>query len=170
MKEENGYDPNQEEGNPAEDCRSAEIREISGENPEAATDTEEVVPTDLLKTEEEMQTERHERQDIADEQAEAVREAEEARQLELSRQGEEPVVIIKGVRKSFGDHEVLRGVDLHVNKGENLVILGKSGTGKSVLIKCLVGLEWPDEGEIRVFGKSLSSLSYGELNESRIRT
>jgi phospholipid/cholesterol/gamma-HCH transport system ATP-binding protein len=79
-------------------------------------------------------------------------------------------VVIKGVRKAFGGHEVLRGIDLHVNKGENLVILGKSGTGKSVLIKCLVGLEWPDEGEIRVFGKDLFSLNYAELNESRVRT
>ena len=76
----------------------------------------------------------------------------------------------KGLRKAFGEHEVLRGVALHVNKGENLVILGKSGTGKSVLIKCLVGLEWPDEGEIRVFGKDVASLNYAELNESRVRT
>jgi phospholipid/cholesterol/gamma-HCH transport system ATP-binding protein len=122
------------------------------------------------KSEEELQVARQERQEVADEQAESIRQAEEELQEELSELGEEPVVVIRGLRKAFGEHEVLRGVDLHVNKGENLVILGKSGTGKSVLIKCLVGLEWPDEGEIRVFGKDVAALSYAELNESRIRT
>ena len=122
------------------------------------------------KSEEELLEAREERQGVADEQADAVRQAEGEIQDELVKQGAEPVVVIKGVRKAFGDHEVLRGIDLHVNKGENLVILGKSGTGKSVLIKCLVGLEWPDEGEIRVFGKDLFSLDYAELNESRVRT
>src|SRR6186713_1149365 len=83
---------------------------------------------------------------------------------------EEPVVVIKGLRKSFGDHEVLRGVDLHVNKGENLVVLGKSGSGKSVLIKCLVGLEWPDEGQMTIFGQDISTLKYEEMNALRLRT
>lgn len=82
---------------------------------------------------------------------------------------EEPVVLIRGLCKSFQDHEVLRGIDLHVNKGENLVILGKSGTGKSVLIKCLVGLEWPDEGSISIFGKDIATLSYDEMNALRVR-
>jgi phospholipid/cholesterol/gamma-HCH transport system ATP-binding protein len=121
------------------------------------------------KTEEELFADRQERQDVADVQAESIRQAEEESQEELAKQGAEPVVVIRGLKKAFGDHEVLRGIDLHVNKGENLVILGKSGTGKSVLIKCLVGLEWPDEGEIRVFGRDLSSLRYAELNEWRIR-
>jgi len=83
---------------------------------------------------------------------------------------EAPVVVIKGLRKAFKDHEVLQGVDLHVNKGENLVVLGKSGSGKSVLIKCLVGLEWPDEGELTIFGQDISKLSYQELNALRLRT
>ncbi|HZE85124.1 MAG TPA: ATP-binding cassette domain-containing protein, partial [Puia sp.] len=83
--------------------------------------------------------------------------------------GNEPVVLIKGVHKAFKDHPVLKGVDLHVNKGENLVVLGKSGSGKSVLIKCLVGLETPDEGELCVFGHDVSSLNYKELNETRVR-
>lgn len=80
------------------------------------------------------------------------------------------VVCIRGLRKSFKDHEVLRGVDLHVNKGENLVVLGKSGSGKSVLIKCLVRLEWPDEGEVEVFGRNIADLNYDELNEMRLKT
>ena len=82
---------------------------------------------------------------------------------------EEPVVLIRGLCKSFKDHEVLRGIDLHVNKGENLVILGKSGTGKSVLIKCLVGLEWPDAGNISIFGKDVATLSYNDMNALRVR-
>ena len=81
-----------------------------------------------------------------------------------------PIVCIKGLRKAFQDHEVLRGVDLHVNKGENLVVLGKSGSGKSVLIKCMVRLEWPDEGEVEVFGKNVADLKYDELNEMRLKT
>jgi phospholipid/cholesterol/gamma-HCH transport system ATP-binding protein len=87
----------------------------------------------------------------------------------LAAEKEKPVITIRGVRKAFGDHEVLRGVDLHVNKGENLVILGKSGTGKSVLIKCLVGLEWPDEGEIDIYGQQIGHLKYGEMNALRLK-
>ena len=120
------------------------------------------------KSEEETSAALQERQEEADEQAHAIREAEE-KELD-KREGKEPVLTIKGLRKSFKDHEVLRGVDLHVNKGENLVVLGKSGSGKSVLIKCLVGLEWPDEGEIKIFDKDLLSLNYTELNEVRLRT
>lgn len=82
----------------------------------------------------------------------------------------DPVVLIQGLCKSFHGHEVLKGVDLHVNKGENLVVLGKSGSGKSVTIKCLVGLEWPDAGHVELFGKDISHLSYAELNEVRLRT
>jgi phospholipid/cholesterol/gamma-HCH transport system ATP-binding protein len=81
----------------------------------------------------------------------------------------EPIITIKGVFKSFKDHDVLRGVDMYVYKGENLVILGKSGSGKSVLIKCLVGLETPDAGEINIFGQDISKLSYDELNTMRVR-
>jgi phospholipid/cholesterol/gamma-HCH transport system ATP-binding protein len=127
-------------------------------------------PPIIEKSEEELHADRQERQEVADEQAESLRHAEEEQQRDLAKQGAEPVVVIKGLKKAFGDLEVLRGIDLHVNKGENLVILGKSGTGKSVLIKCIVGLEWPDEGEIMVFGKNLTDLSYSELNESRVRT
>ncbi len=145
-------------------CKPAS--EVSG----APTDFDDDITLVAEKTEEELLVEREERQGVADEQADSVRQAEGELQDEMVKQGAEPVVVIKGVRKAFGDHEVLRGIDLHVNKGENLVILGKSGTGKSVLIKCLVGLEWPDEGEIRVFGKDLFSLNYAELNESRVRT
>ncbi len=87
----------------------------------------------------------------------------------LAAQKEEPVISIQDLRKAFGDHEVLRGVELHVNKGENLVILGKSGTGKSVLIKCLVGLEWPDSGNITIYGQNIATLNYRDMNALRLK-
>jgi phospholipid/cholesterol/gamma-HCH transport system ATP-binding protein len=81
----------------------------------------------------------------------------------------DPIVEVKGLCKSFNHIDILKGVDLTVKKGENLVVLGKSGSGKSVLIKCMVGLVEPDEGEIFVFGKDLSALTYKELNDTRIK-
>jgi phospholipid/cholesterol/gamma-HCH transport system ATP-binding protein len=82
----------------------------------------------------------------------------------------EPVITIKGLYKSFGkDNEVLKGVDLIVNTGENLVVLGKSGSGKSILIKCLVGLVVPDKGEINVFSTSINGLDEKQMNAIRVR-
>ena len=80
-----------------------------------------------------------------------------------------PVIEIKDLYKSFGKNEVLKGVTLTVNKGENLVVLGKSGSGKSITIKCLVGLVEVDKGEINVFGTDITKLDNTELNEIRIR-
>src|SRR6478752_1092259 len=81
-----------------------------------------------------------------------------------------PVINIKGLCKSFGkDNHVLKGVDLIVNKGENLVVLGKSGSGKSILIKCLVGLVTADKGVIKVFDTDISVLDDNQLNEVRLR-
>lgn len=79
------------------------------------------------------------------------------------------IIEIKGLVKAFGNNKVLKGVDLSLTKGENLVILGKSGTGKSVLIKCIVRLIWPDKGTITVFDKDITLQSEKELNEIRIR-
>jgi phospholipid/cholesterol/gamma-HCH transport system ATP-binding protein len=83
--------------------------------------------------------------------------------------GEAPVIQIKGLEKSFGDQEVLTGIDVDLRKGENLIVLGKSGTGKSVLIKCIVGLVHPDAGHIRVFDRDIVNVPYRELNEIRMR-
>lgn len=80
-----------------------------------------------------------------------------------------PIVEMKNVHKSFEGYQVLKGVDITVHKGENVVVLGKSGSGKSVLIKCIVGLVLPDEGEVYVFGKDISELKYKELNETRVK-
>jgi phospholipid/cholesterol/gamma-HCH transport system ATP-binding protein len=80
-----------------------------------------------------------------------------------------PVVSIRGLRKAFGDREILRGVDLDVHAAENVVVLGRSGTGKSVLIKILVGLLTPDAGEVTVLGQKVHSLPRKELDALRRR-
>ncbi len=71
------------------------------------------------------------------------------------------------LHKSFDDNGVLRGVNLAVSKGESMVVIGGSGVGKSVLIKCIIGLIQPDRGSIRVDGQEITSLSEKSLNEIR---
>jgi phospholipid/cholesterol/gamma-HCH transport system ATP-binding protein len=77
------------------------------------------------------------------------------------------VVDIQQLKKSFGDNQVLKEITLTLKKGENLVVLGKSGTGKSVLIKCLVRLIDIDEGKVNVLGNNISELGQQDLNELR---
>jgi phospholipid/cholesterol/gamma-HCH transport system ATP-binding protein len=79
------------------------------------------------------------------------------------------VIDIKNLEKSFGDYEVLRGIDLQVYQGENVVVLGRSGTGKSVLIKIISGLLTPDAGTVNVLGQDVASLSQKELEQLRLR-
>ena len=74
------------------------------------------------------------------------------------------VIDIHGLRKSFGDLHVLRGIDLSVKKGENVVVLGRSGTGKSVLIKVIVGLLKPDSGSVVVLGQDVEKLQGKDLD------
>ena len=81
----------------------------------------------------------------------------------------EPMIEVNHLSKSFGSQEVLRDVSLRLYNGENLVILGKSGTGKSVLIKCIVGLLTPDGGTIDVLGKEVGSLNMNQLDELRMK-
>ncbi len=82
----------------------------------------------------------------------------------------ETVIEMIDVRKSFGkNNDVLKGVSANVNKGENLVMLGRSGSGKSVIIKCLVRLIEADSGQINVFGKDITKINSQELNDARIR-
>ncbi|MGD0038561.1 MAG: ATP-binding cassette domain-containing protein [Bacteroidota bacterium] len=77
------------------------------------------------------------------------------------------VVEMEHLRKSFGNNHVLRDINLTIHKGESVVILGKSGTGKSVLIKCIVGLVDQDEGKLVILGQNISELKDKELMEVR---
>ncbi len=78
-----------------------------------------------------------------------------------------PVITIRNLYKRFGDNAVLNGFDMDLFEGENLVIMGKSGSGKSVMIKCLIGLEEHDSGTINVMGKDIDDLEAEELDELR---
>ncbi|WP_339655535.1 ATP-binding cassette domain-containing protein [Flavobacterium frigidarium] len=81
-----------------------------------------------------------------------------------------PVIEINNLHKTFGaDNHVLKGINLSLNKGEDLVVLGKSGTGKSITIKCIVGLIKGDEGEIKVLGQDIMNLNTKELNKIRVK-
>lgn len=77
------------------------------------------------------------------------------------------IIDIHNLKKSYGDNHVLDGFNMQLFEGENLVIMGKSGSGKSVMIKCLVGLEEPDSGTIEVMGKNINRLEHEELDELR---
>ncbi len=82
---------------------------------------------------------------------------------------DESVISITGLFKSFDEVPVLKGIDFNLFKGENIAVLGKSGTGKSVLIKIIVGLLKPDRGEVIVLGEHVDQLAGKELDALRIR-
>lgn len=82
-------------------------------------------------------------------------------------ENQKPIIEIKDLKKSYGDNHVLDGFNMVLYEGENLVIMGKSGSGKSVMIKCLIGLEEHDSGSIIVMGKDISELNHEELDELR---
>jgi len=82
---------------------------------------------------------------------------------------ETSVAEIKHITKSFGTRVVLKDIDFKIEKGENLVVFGKSGSGKSVLIKCMVGLLSPDDGEVLMLGEKIEGLKNRELNILRKR-
>jgi phospholipid/cholesterol/gamma-HCH transport system ATP-binding protein len=81
----------------------------------------------------------------------------------------EVVISIRKLYKSFEENQVLQGIDLELYRGENLVVLGRSGTGKSVLIKINVGLLKPDRGTVKVFDKEVDKLDKKELMELRLK-
>jgi len=85
----------------------------------------------------------------------------------LKKKSGEPIIEINSLKISFGKQEVLKDVSLQLFNGENLVVLGKSGSGKSVLIKCIVGLLNPNGGIIKVFGENVGTLNNDGLGELR---
>jgi phospholipid/cholesterol/gamma-HCH transport system ATP-binding protein len=82
---------------------------------------------------------------------------------------DEAVISIKALEKSFGEHHVLKGIDLSVFKGENVVVLGRSASGKSVLIKIIAGLMFADKGEVNVLGKDVAKLKIRDLDALRLK-
>ncbi|CDS93753.1 MULTISPECIES: ABC transporter ATP-binding protein [Sphingobacterium] len=82
---------------------------------------------------------------------------------------QDAVITLRGVSKSFGENHVLKNVDLDLYRGENLVVLGRSGTGKSVLIKLIAGLLKPDNGTINVLGISVNDLRDHDLMKLRLK-
>jgi phospholipid/cholesterol/gamma-HCH transport system ATP-binding protein len=79
------------------------------------------------------------------------------------------VIEIQNLQKGFGQAPILKNLNMHLNENENLVVLGKSGTGKSVLIKCIVRLLTPESGHIHVYGQNVHNLSDGDLTELRAK-
>lgn len=79
------------------------------------------------------------------------------------------ILKINDLKKSFGSLDVLKNVNLTIDKGETVVILGRSGTGKSVILECIIGLLDPDSGTIEVFGEQLNNLREAEKNKLRIK-
>ena len=82
---------------------------------------------------------------------------------------DEIVISIKGLKKSFGSKTVLKDINLEVKRGENVVVLGRSGQGKSVTIQCIVGMLKPDEGTLKVLGSEVSQMDEKELKELRTK-
>jgi phospholipid/cholesterol/gamma-HCH transport system ATP-binding protein len=88
---------------------------------------------------------------------------------EYSGKSDGPAVVLRGLHKSFGKQVVLNGVNLTVKRGETLAMLGRSGTGKSVLLKLIIGLQKPDSGSILVQGQEITNLDLEEMTEIRKR-
>ena len=85
----------------------------------------------------------------------------------MENNNEKSAIRLRGVSKSFGQQRVLDRIDLEVARGETMTVLGRSGTGKSVLLKLVIGLQRPDNGEIEIDGEEITGLPLGELNRVR---
>ena len=80
-----------------------------------------------------------------------------------------PAIVLQQVHKHFGTQTVLNGIDLQVDEGETVAVLGRSGAGKSVLLKLIVGLQKPDSGSIQIHGQDITDLPLDDLNEIRTK-
>jgi phospholipid/cholesterol/gamma-HCH transport system ATP-binding protein len=89
------------------------------------------------------------------------------KQGEAEAEGSAPVVAVEDLHKAFGNQTVLNGVSLAVSRGKTLAVLGRSGTGKSVLLRLVIGLEKPDSGSIRIHGQDIAGLGLDQLGEIR---
>jgi phospholipid/cholesterol/gamma-HCH transport system ATP-binding protein len=89
------------------------------------------------------------------------------KQEEAEEDGGAPVIAVEGLHQSFGTQIVLNGVSLTVSRGETLAVLGRSGTGKSVLLRLIIGLQKPDSGSVRIHGQDIAGLALDQLGEIR---
>lgn len=89
------------------------------------------------------------------------------RRAEVKQDGCVPVVAVRNVYKAFGPHHVLNGISLCVNRGETLAVLGRSGTGKSVLLRLIIGLEKPDFGSVCIYGQDIAGLALDRMGAIR---
>jgi phospholipid/cholesterol/gamma-HCH transport system ATP-binding protein len=88
---------------------------------------------------------------------------------EAAKDGSAPAIAVDDVHKSFGSQKVLSGISLTVNRGETLAVLGRSGTGKSVLLRLIIGLEKPDSGSILIHGRDILGLNLDQLGAIRMK-
>jgi phospholipid/cholesterol/gamma-HCH transport system ATP-binding protein len=89
------------------------------------------------------------------------------KQTEVQQEGRAAVIVVENLRKTFGIHKVLDGINLSVDRGETLAVLGRSGTGKSVLLRLIIGLETPDSGSICIRGQNIAGLALDRMGEIR---
>jgi phospholipid/cholesterol/gamma-HCH transport system ATP-binding protein len=89
------------------------------------------------------------------------------KQAEDEQDGSAPVVAVDNLNKAFGSQKVLNGISLSVSRGETLAVLGRSGTGKSVLLRLIIGLDQPDSGSIRIHGQDIAGLPLDRMSEIR---
>ena len=89
------------------------------------------------------------------------------KQAEPEQDGRASVVAVENLQKSFGSRKILNGISLSVRRGETLAVLGRSGTGKSVLLRLILGLETPDSGSVRIHGQNIAGLALDRLGEIR---
>lgn len=87
--------------------------------------------------------------------------------MTMEQNGNNTAIQLRALSKSFGEQKVLSGVNLSVARGETMTVLGRSGTGKSVMLKLLIGLEKPDRGKIEINGEEITKLSFEDLNRVR---
>ena len=101
--------------------------------------------------------------DTIDQIADQIR----VKRADAEEDGSAPVVAVEDLHKAFGSQKVLNGISLRVSRGETLAVLGRSGTGKSVLLRLIIGLEKPDSGSIRIHGQDIAGLALDQLGEIR---
>jgi len=90
-------------------------------------------------------------------------------QREDDQGGSAPAVAVRDVKRTFGTHTVLNGISLDVNRGETLAVLGRSGTGKSVLLRLIIGLDQPDSGSIYIQGQDIAGLTIDQMSAIRMK-